>query len=179
MSDPFVGEIKMFAGNFAPAGWMFCQGQLIPISENETLFNLIGTTYGGDGQSTFALPSMASRVPNHQGQGPGISQNYQLAEQGGVEEVTLTTQQIPVHSHALIATSSGGSVTSPSGNVLALPTAPASVVDPKVYGTDPPQVSLAPASIGPAGGSQPHTNFQPTLAINFIISLFGIFPQQN
>ena len=179
MSQPFVGEIKIFAGNFAPAGWMLCQGQLLPISENETLFQLIGTTYGGDGQSTFALPSLASRVPIHQGQGPGITQNYQLAETGGVEQVTLTTQQIPVHTHPMLATSAGGSVASPSGNVLALPTAPATIVDPKVYGTDAPQVNLNPASVGPVGGSQPHTNFQPTLAVNFIISLFGIFPQQN
>jgi microcystin-dependent protein len=179
MSEPFVGEIKIFAGNFAPAGWMFCQGQLLPISENETLFNLIGTTYGGDGQSTFGLPALASRVPMHMGQGPGLSQNYQIGELGGVEQVTLSTQQIPVHSHNLLATTSGGSVASPSGNVLAMPTAPATVVDPKVYGTDPPQVNLNPQSVTITGGSQPHDNFQPTLAVNFIISLFGIFPTQN
>lgn len=178
MSDPFVGEIKIFAGNFAPAGWMLCQGQLLPISENETLFNLIGTTYGGDGQSTFALPGLASRVPVHMGAGPGLS-TYQIGESGGVEAVTITAQTTPVHNHQLIATTSGGSVASPSGNVLAMPTGPGTVVDPKVYGTDVPQVNLNPQSVTVVGGSQPHDNFQPTLALNFIISLFGIFPQQN
>src|SRR3954469_17756273 len=106
MAQPYVGEIRMFAGNFAPAGWELCDGQLLPISENETLFNLIGTTYGGDGQETFALPNLQSRVPMHAGQGPGL-QNYTLAETGGVESVTLTTQQIPIHNHAFVASQSG------------------------------------------------------------------------
>src|SRR5207253_9506657 len=113
MAQPYVGEIRMFGGNFAPAGWMFCEGQLLPISENETLFNLIGTTYGGDGQSTFALPNLQSRVPMHQGTGSdGI--NYQLAQTGGVENVTLTVNQIPTHSHALLATDAAGSTTDPT-----------------------------------------------------------------
>src|SRR4029077_2744547 len=103
MGQPYVGEIRMFAGNFAPAGWMFCAGQLMPISENETLFNLIGTTYGGDGQETFALPDLQGRIPIHPGLGPGLSQTYQLAETGGVESVTLTTNTIPVHTHTLMA----------------------------------------------------------------------------
>src|ERR1700755_2878981 len=103
MAQPYVGEIRIFAGNFAPAGWMFCEGELLPISEYETLFNLIGTTYGGDGQETFALPDLQGRAPMHAGQGPGISQNYTLGEQGGVETVTLTTQQIPNHNHAFTA----------------------------------------------------------------------------
>src|SRR3954468_9069383 len=115
MSEPFVGEIRMFGGNFAPVGWAFCDGQLLPISENETLFNLIGTTYGGDGQSTFALPNLQSRVPIHQGQGTGLS-NRQLSEAGGTEEVTLTVQQIPAHSHALLGSSANASDANPAGN---------------------------------------------------------------
>jgi microcystin-dependent protein len=156
----------MFAGNFAPAGWMFCEGQLLPISENETLFQLIGTTYGGDGQSTFALPDLRGRLPLHQGNG------FTLAETGGVEEVTLTVQQIPAHSHAFLGTASNASGNSPTGNVPANSTGP--TVFP--YGTDQPTTTLSPTSIGPVGGSQPHTNFQPYLCIDFIISLFGIFP---
>src|ERR1700745_2277618 len=113
MAQPYVGEIRMFAGNFAPAGWMFCEGQLLPISENETLFNLIGTTYGGDGQSTFALPDLRGRLPIHQGNG------YSLAQAAGAEQVTLTTQQIPAHSHALLATSNQASGTSPASQLLA------------------------------------------------------------
>src|SRR5690349_24324 len=109
MSQPYIGEIRIFAGNFAPAGWSFCNGALIPISENDALFTLIGTTYGGDGQETFALPNLQSRVPNHQGQGPGVSQNYQIGEMGGVEQVTLTAQQIPVHSHPMVASTNTSS----------------------------------------------------------------------
>src|SRR5437870_13183440 len=103
MGEPFVGEIRMFGGTFAPAGWAMCQGQLMPISQNETLFNLIGTTYGGDGQQTFALPNLAGRAPMHQGQGPGISQNYTIGESAGAESVTLTVQTTPIHTHAMIA----------------------------------------------------------------------------
>src|SRR5437773_12295055 len=119
MAQPYVGEIRMFGGNFAPAGWMFCDGQLLPISENETLFQLIGTTYGGDGQSTFALPDLRGRVPIHQGTNQGTS--YTLAETGGVETVTLTTNQIPVHSHALQASTNIANQSSPAGNVVAQP----------------------------------------------------------
>lgn len=164
MAQPYVGEIRMFAGNFAPAGWMFCEGQLIPISENETLFQLIGTTYGGDGQSTFALPDLRGRVPVHQGNG------FVLAETGGAEEVTLTTQQIPAHTHPLLASTSVGAAASPVGNVLAASGSS------NVYRPAPTAVAMSAQSVGATGGSQPHTNMQPYLCISHIISLFGIFP---
>jgi microcystin-dependent protein len=156
----------MFAGNFAPAGWMFCEGQLLPISENETLFQLIGTTYGGDGESTFALPDLRGRIPMHQGNG------FILAETGGAEEITLTVQQIPAHPHALLATANVATGNSPQDAMLAGSTG--GTVFP--YGTDQPTTVLHPSSISPVGGSQPHTNFQPYLCVDFIISLFGIFP---
>lgn len=167
MAQPYVGEIRMFAGNFAPAGWMFCEGQLLPISENETLFQLIGTTYGGDGQSTFALPDLRGRIPLHQGNG------FILAETGGAEEITLTVNQIPAHSHPALATAQVATVNPPSiNNVLA--NGATSIITP--YGSDAPQTNLHPSSISSVGGSQPHTNFQPYLCVDFIISLFGIFP---
>jgi microcystin-dependent protein len=167
MSDPYVGEIRIFAGNFAPAGWMFCEGQLLPISENETLFNLIGTTYGGDGQSTFALPDLRGRIPLHQGSG------FILAEQGGVESVTLTVSQVPAHSHAFLASSNNATTANAAGRVLAqTPTY-------TPYFSGPADQPLAPNSVGATGGSQPHDNFQPYLCVNFIISLFGIFPSQT
>lgn len=164
MAQPYVGEIRMFAGNFAPAGWMFCEGQLLPISENETLFQLIGTTYGGDGESTFALPDLRGRLPIHQGNG------FILAETGGAEEITLTVNQIPAHSHPFLASSATALQTSPTGTVLGTPTA----MDP--YRAAGAVAPLAPQAISPVGGSQPHTNFQPYLCVDFIISLFGIFP---
>jgi microcystin-dependent protein len=167
MAQPYVGEIRMFAGNFAPAGWMFCEGQLLPISENETLFQLIGTTYGGDGESTFALPDLRGRIPIHQGNG------FILAETGGAEEITLTVQQIPAHSHVLLATIDAATATAPSSSTLfARNNNPA--ISP--YGTDNPSINLSPQIVGPVGGNQPHTNFQPYLCVDFIISLFGIFP---
>jgi microcystin-dependent protein len=164
MAQPYVGEIRMFAGNFAPAGWMFCEGQLLPISENETLFQLIGTTYGGDGESTFALPDLRGRIPVHQGNG------FILAETGGAEEVTLTTQQIPAHAHALLASTVVGSAASPVGSVLAASGSS------NVYRPAPASAAMAAQSVGSVGGSQPHTNMQPYLCISHIISLFGIFP---
>lgn len=164
MAQPYVGEIRMFAGNFAPAGWMFCEGQLLPISENETLFQLIGTTYGGDGESTFALPDLRGRIPIHQGNG------FILAETGGVEEVTLTVNQIPAHSHPLLASTSGGTIATPVNNLLAESVA----INP--YIEDQANSNMNAAAVSAVGGSQPHTNFQPYLCINFIISLFGIFP---
>lgn len=166
MAQPYVGEIRMFAGNFAPAGWMFCEGQLLPISENETLFQLIGTTYGGDGQSTFALPDLRGRIPIHQGNG------FILAETGGAEEITLTVNQIPAHSHAALATVNPASSNSPTNN---LPAA-SNVFGVFPYGSDAPRSTLVPSSVSSVGGSQPHTNFQPYLCVDFIISLFGIFP---
>jgi len=157
----------MFAGNFAPAGWMFCEGQLLPISEYETLFNLIGTTYGGDGQSTFALPDLRGRVPLHFGQG------FTLAETGGVEEITLTVSQIPAHSHPFLATTNVGDQANALNQVVSQsPTI-------KIYRQDAVDSQMAPQSIRSTGGSQPHTNFQPYLCVDFIISLFGIFPSQT
>lgn len=166
MGTPFVGEIRMFAGNFAPQGWLFCQGQLLAISENETLFNLIGTTYGGDGQETFALPNLQSRVPVHVG--PGFAQ----AQTGGAETVTLTTSQIPAHSHVPQAAASG-SQNSPVGGVWGTDN-----VTP-LYAPGPASVAMNTAAISGAGQNQPHDNMLPFLVVNFIISLFGIFPSQS
>ena len=165
MAQPYVGEIRMFGGNFAPAGWMFCSGQLLPISENETLFQLIGTTYGGDGQSTFGLPDLQGRAPIHQGNG------FILAQTGGVEEVTLTVNQIPAHSHVPIANSGNGTSTNPANNVWAAQPALLQYSGP---GTA--NINLPANTLANSGGSQPHNNFQPYLCVNFIISLFGIFP---
>jgi microcystin-dependent protein len=159
-----VGEIRIFAGNFAPAGWMFCDGQLLSISENETLFQLIGTTYGGDGQNTFALPDLQGRLPLHQGNG------FVLAQSGGVETVTLQTQQIPAHAHAMVASTAPGTQNSPSNSVTA---SSSSIL---LYIQDVTDSDLAASAVSPIGGSQPHDNFQPYLCVNFIISLFGIFP---
>jgi microcystin-dependent protein len=164
MAQPYVGEIRMFAGNFAPAGWMFCEGQLLPISENETLFQLIGTTYGGDGESTFALPDLRGRIPIHQGN------NFILAETGGAEEITLTVQQIAAHSHAPLASTATATSQTPSNLLLATTQAQTYVSAPESL------INFSPLSIGSTGGSQPHTNFQPYQCINYIISLFGIFP---
>jgi microcystin-dependent protein len=170
MSQPYVGEIRMFAGNFAPAGWMFCEGQLLPISDFETLFNLIGTTYGGDGQSTFALPDQRGRLPIHQGGG------FTLAENGGVEEVTLSVSQIPAHGHPYLATTNPDNVGSPTSSLVGQLSSGGLV---KLYSGVNPTAAMAPSSIGATGGSQPHSNFQPYLCINFIISLFGVFPSQT
>lgn len=180
---PYVGEIRLFAGNFAPAGWAFCEGQLLPISENETLFQLIGTTFGGDGESTFAVPDLSGRVPIHMGTGPE-GNTYQIGEMGGVEEVTLTVQQIPNHAHKLkgpgmVALGSGaGNSSSPATRY------PAMVPGTNLYSTtirdgvfmEDPTVSNPSALLSSAGGSQPHNNMQPYLAVHFIISLFGVFP---
>ena len=164
MAQPYVGEIRMFGGNFAPAGWMFCEGQLLPISENETLFQLIGTTYGGDGQETFALPDLRGRIPIHQGNG------FILAETGGAEEITLTVNQIPAHGHAMIASLNNAGGSSPTNNLTG------QVGASQIYREVAPASPLAPQAVSSTGGSQPHTNFQPYLCVDFIISLFGIFP---
>ena len=171
MAQPYVGEIRMFAGNFAPAGWMFCDGQLLPISENETLFFLIGTTYGGDGESTFALPDLRGRIPLHFGNG------FTLAETGGVESVTLTTSQIPAHNHPLFCAVSGGIAGSnPKSGLWGNS-------DETQYSNAAADTTMGTGGAGiptaTAGGSQPHDNFQPYLCIDFIISLFGIFPSQT
>jgi microcystin-dependent protein len=169
MAQPYVGEIRMFAGNFPPVGWMFCDGNQMPISENETLFQLIGTTYGGDGESTFNLPNLQSRIPIHMGTNAGIT--YQLAESAGTESETLTINQIPAHTHPLIASGEAGSTSNPAGAMIA--------TGPTIYRPAPAVAPMAPGSISPQGGSQPHENMQPFLCINFIISLFGLFPSPN
>jgi len=170
VGQPFVGEIRMFAGNFAPAGWMFCNGALLPISENETLFNLIGTTYGGDGQETFALPNLSSRVPVHQGNFQGTP--FLLGELSGTETVTLTLNQIPAHNHLPQAQSANGTQASPANGFWANSAVAA-------FAAATPDTAMNPAEIGPTGGSQPHDNMVPFLAVNFIISMFGIYPSQS
>jgi microcystin-dependent protein len=168
----YVGEIRLFAGNFAPAGWMFCAGQTLPISENDVLFQLIGTTYGGDGEETFVLPDLRSRVPVHMGTGG----TYQLGEIGGAEVVTLNTQQIPSHTHTMMATNNLATTATPSPLVVPAVTQ-GSVIT--AYGVDAPSQTLSAQTLTPQGGSQPHDNMQPSLALNFIISMFGVFPSQT
>ena len=167
MASPYIGEIRMFGGNFAPSGWMFCDGAIVAIAENDTLFNLIGTTYGGDGQSTFALPDLRGRVPVHQGSG------FALAQSAGTETVTLTSSQLPAHTHPLVVSTDTTATLNPSGNVLGAPL----TATPFFAAT--PTLALAQQSITATGGSQPHSNVQPYLCINFIISLFGIYPSQT
>jgi microcystin-dependent protein len=175
MGQPYVGEIRMFAGNFAPAGWMTCEGQTLPISENDVLFQLIGTTYGGDGQETFNLPGLASRVPIHMGTDP-TGNTYQIAEAAGTESVTLTVQQIPSHTHAELAANVPGTTQPPAGGVYAQ--AKSTQPGLLMYGLDS-VAAMSNQAITGVGGNQPHDNTQPYLCINFIISLFGIFPSQT
>ncbi|MBN8684650.1 MAG: phage tail protein [Chitinophagales bacterium] len=172
MAQPYVGEIRMFAGNFAPAGWMFCEGQLLPISEYETLFQLIGTTYGGDGQNTFALPDLRGRMPIHQGSGPGLSSRV-LAESFGTETVTVTSAQMPAHNHALLAYNGVANTPNPANNLLGLST------QVNMYFDDNPNQDMNAGIVTSTGGSQPHENMQPFLCVDFIISLFGIFPSPS
>lgn len=172
MSNPFVGEIRMFGGNFAPLGWATCDGQLLPISENETLFNLIGTIYGGDGQQTFALPNLTARIPLHAGTLTG-GQTYVQGALAGTPSVTLTSNQLPSHSHSFMASTAGGGQASPQNAVVASPT---SVSE---YSPHPAVSPMNPISIVATGGNQPHDNMMPFLAVTFIISLFGIFPSQT
>jgi microcystin-dependent protein len=172
VGQPFVGEIRMFGGNFAPAGWAFCQGQTLPISENDVLFTLIGTTYGGDGQETFNLPDLQGRLPVHAGTAKSGT-TYQLGEKGGVESVTLTTNQIPIHNHSWLVSNGVSAQTNPTNNVVSQSS------QAQIYIDDVPNVNMATNTIAPEGGSQPHDNFQPYLCVSFIISLFGVFPTQN
>ncbi|WP_414678250.1 phage tail protein [Longimicrobium sp.] len=172
MAQPYVGEIRMFAGNFAPNGWMFCEGQTLPISENEVLFQLIGTTYGGDGEESFNLPNLASRIPIHMGAGPDGT-TYQIGEMAGTEQETLSTQQIPSHTHAFLSAGVNATTRNPLPD-FSPARAPG---DAFVQNLD--AVQFSPQAITPAGGSQPHENTQPFLCVNFIISLFGIFPSQT
>lgn len=170
MSESYIGEIRMFGGNFAPQSWMFCQGQLVAISEYEALFNLIGTTYGGDGVQTFALPDLRGRLPIHQGQGNGLSART-VGEQFGVENVTLTIPQMPAHTHPLGANDAAEDV-SPQNN---LPASTSS--DAYVKFLSP--VNAHASAITSAGGSQPHNNMQPYLCVSFIIAVYGVYPSQS
>jgi microcystin-dependent protein len=174
MGEPFVGEIRMFGGNFAPAGWAFCAGQLMPISENETLFNLIGTTYGGDGQETFALPDLQGRIPIHAGTGSSGT-TFTIGEKSGVESVTLTTQQIPAHNHAPLATTDPGDQSTPVNNFWSAAFTGDQIYDPAIT----PSGTMNTTLIQGSGGSQPHENIAPYLCVSFILSLFGVFPTQN
>jgi microcystin-dependent protein len=171
MSDPFVGEIRLFGGNFAPVGWELCNGQLLAISENDVLFQLIGTTYGGDGQENFALPDLRSRVPVHWGN--VAAGNYTLGASFGVESVTLTAQQMPAHSHPLLASNDVATVVDPAGEV----SGQTGTYD--GYQSTPGSVPMAAQSLTAVGGNQPHDNLQPFVCLNYIISLYGIFPQEN
>lgn len=168
----------MFGGSFAPSGWAFCDGTLLPISESEVLFQLIGTTFGGDGQQTFALPDLRGRVPIHQGAGSGLSTRV-IGETGGQESVTLTAQQIPGHSHVIQASGSAGTANTPAGNVVANGSSTSINVYRNPADTATSQVALHGTTVASVGGNQPHENVQPTVAVSYIISLFGIFPQQN
>lgn len=173
MSTPYVGEIRMFAGNFAPVGWAFCQGQPLSISENPTLFALIGTTYGGDGRSTFALPDLQGRFPLHTGSGPGLS-DYFIGQMGGTESVTLSTAQMPAHNHNANCSGGTGNAGTPAGNYWSTDPAGATAAYNENGGA-----AMAAGAIGTTGGSLPHDNMSPFVAVNFIISLFGVFPSQS
>jgi microcystin-dependent protein len=176
MASPYIGEIRLFAGNFAPLDWNFCDGSLLSISQYTALYNLIGTTYGGNGQTNFAVPDLRSRVPVHQGTGPGGT--YTMGQSGGVETVTLTTSQMPQHTHPLNFANTG-QVLAPSSNVIpAVATTGASLGPLGVYGPLPPNTTLNPNTLKNDGGSQPHSNIQPYQALTFIIALFGIYPTQ-
>jgi microcystin-dependent protein len=172
MSEPFVGEIRMFAGNFAPQGWAFCDGQLLAVSQNDALFSLLETIYGGDGQTTFGLPDMRGRIPIHAGTGPGLS-NRGLGSTGGSETVTVTANQLPSHTHSMQAAGRTGNSPNPSGNTLGTVT----TFDP--YINESPATSLNSGAVTAVGGSQSHANLMPFLCVNFIISLFGIYPSQH
>ena len=169
MSAPYVGEVRLFAGNFAPSGWAFCDGQLVSIAENETLFNLIGTTYGGDGQTTYALPDLRGRVPVHQG-GPA---GYVAGQAGGAETVALTVAQMPSHTHAMRASTTAASTAHGPSEALGTSTAM------NLYGAGTPSMAMDPNAVAPAGGGQPHDNMPPFVALNYIVALFGVYPSQN
>lgn len=172
MSEPFVGEIRMFAGNFAPRGWAFCDGQLLAVSQNDALFSLLGTIYGGDGRTTFALPDLRGRIPIHAGSGPGLSPRS-LGAKGGAEAVTVTVNQLPSHSHEPFAVSTDSADDfNPAGKTLA-----ATSYD--LYIEEDPDVSMAGSAITQVGGSRSHGNLQPFLCVHFIIALFGIYPSRQ
>ena len=172
MSEPFVGEIRMFAGNFAPRGWAFCDGQLLAVSQNDALFSLFGTIYGGDGRTTFGLPDLRGRIPLHQGQGPGLSER-RLGSKGGAERETLTTNQLASHTHDWNANTANATTAAPQGKVLATPSGA------RLYAQVAQNTDLAASTIANTGGSQPHTNLMPTLCVNFIVALVGIYPSRQ
>jgi microcystin-dependent protein len=181
MSQPFVGQVIMFGGNFAPAGWMTCSGQLVPISEYETLFNLIGTTYGGDGQTTFGIPDLQGRVPIHNGQGSGLG-SYVIGQKAGSETVTVTTPQLPSHNHLIGIPSAPANQSVPSSSTILATESSNAPGTGNAYtyaAAGGPQTAMVASSIGSGGGSQPHNNIQPVMAVTYCISLFGIFPSQN
>jgi microcystin-dependent protein len=165
MSDPYIGEIRMFGGNFAPVGWLLCQGQLLPISQYDALFNLIGTTYGGDGQQNFALPNLQSRVPMH------VGSNYVLGQVGGTETVTLNRNQLPIHTHPPIG-STAGTTPSPNGAFWGK-------YANQMYSDQAPDTAMAPNALSLSGGNQPHDNMSPYQVINFIMATEGIYPPPN
>jgi len=174
MSENFVGEIRMFGGNFAPVKWAMCEGQLLPISQNDALFSLLGTIYGGDGKSTFALPDLRGRVPIHKGQGPGLSPRV-IGQRFGSEAVTLTGQEMPNHTHSLNAASGDGTSNNPADNVLG-----ASTNTVQIYNSaNTAPVSMNAAAVKTTGGSQAHSNLMPTQCVNFIIALYGIYPSRS
>jgi microcystin-dependent protein len=179
MSEPFIGEIIMFAGNFAPRGWALCQGQILSIAQNTALFSILGTTYGGNGQTTFALPDLRGRVPLGQGQGPGLSP-YVLGQLAGTENTTLLQSQMPAHNHLITANEGNGTAQAPANGFLSAPVVPtqgnAAV---SAYRNSSDGTTLAPTSLSISGGNQPFSNLQPYLCINFIIALEGIFPSRN
>ncbi len=168
MSEPFVGEIRMFAGNFAPRGWALCDGQLLAVSQNDALFSLFGTIYGGDGRTTFGLPDLRGRIPIHAGQGPGLS-TRSLGQKSGAEKVMLNSNQLPAHTHALSGSTDAASATSPSGGVLG-------TMSSNTYATSAPSAAMNASAIGSTGGGQSHYNLQPTLCVHFIVALFGVYP---
>ncbi len=171
MSEPFIGEITMFAGNFAPRGWALCDGQLLAVSQNDALFSLFSTIYGGDGRTTFGLPDLRGRIPIHAGQGPGLS-SRSIGQRGGAEAVTLNSNQLPSHSHALSGSTDAASATSPSGKVLG-------AMSSNTYASNAPSAAMSASAIGSTGGGQNHYNLQPTLCVNFIVALIGVYPPRN
>lgn len=173
MSEPFVGEIRMFAGNFAPRGWAFCDGQLLAVSQNDALFSLYGTIYGGDGRTTFGLPDLRGRVPIHAGTGPGLSPR-RLGSKAGEEQVTLTVNQLPSHTHPFTGSTDNGLDSNPQGNFLASSTVLQPYSESEALDT-----SMASAAITSVGGSRSHTNLQPFLCVHFIVALFGIYPSRH
>ena len=172
MSEPFVGEIRMFAGNFAPRGWAYCDGQLLAVSQNDALFSLLATIYGGDGRTTFGLPNLRGRVPIHAGSGPGLT-DRRLGSKGGTEKVTLSTNQLPSHTHPAKGTNDQADASDPAGNV------PAQSPQISLYAPTAPTVNLNAAAVPAVGGSGSHTNLMPFLCVHFIIALFGIYPSRH